>query len=255
MKLLAIGDITGPRGIEHLKAKLWDFRRTESIDLVVANAENAGFIVGPRPAAVEEIFMAGVDFITSGNHIFQNYDLWHYLDESDRIIRPANYPAEAPGKGYSYAEMCGYRVLVISLLGRSFMEPDLDCPFRTVDRILSAEEGRFDFAMVDFHAEATAEKKALGYYLDGRASVVWGTHTHVPTADEAILPRGTAYISDVGMCGPQDGVLGLDRDIVIRRFLERIPLRQESAKGEVRAQGIIVELDSGSVKSIRRCEF
>lgn len=256
MKLLAIGDITGPIGIEHLKKNLWSYRRAEGIDLVIANAENAGFISGPRPAAVEELLAAGVDVITSGNHIFQCYDLWKYLDESDRIVRPLNYPSEAPGKGYVFSEICGYRVLVISALGRSFMEPDLDCPFRAIDRVLDKEAGRYDFALLDFHAEATAEKKAIGYYFDRRIDVIWGTHTHVPTADETILEGGSAYISDIGMCGPQNGVLGLDRDIVLRRFLERLPLKQEPAKGDVRAQGIIVELRfGGGASAIRRCEF
>ena len=257
MKLLAIGDITGPIGIEHLKKNLWNFRRSEKIDLVVANAENAGFISGPRPAAVEELLAAGVDIITSGNHIFQCYDLWRYLDESECIARPLNYPAEAPGKGYVYTEICGYRVLVISALGRSFMEPDLDCPFRAIDRVLEKEAGRYDFALLDFHAEATAEKKAIGYYFDGRIDVIWGTHTHVPTADETILEGGSAYISDIGMCGPSGGILGVKAEVMIERSRTHLRIPYAEASGPLFANGVILEMDeaSGRALSIRRVTY
>jgi len=256
MKILIIGDVVGARSVEYLDTKLRRLRDTIGADLVVVNGENASEIHGISAEAARDIFRAGADVITLGNHTYGKKDILAFLSDEENIIRPANYPPTCPGGGYTIYDVNGYRVLVINVLGTALLEP-LACPFETVDRILSREEGNFDLSILDVHAEATSEKKALGYYFDGRINIIFGTHTHVPTADEQVLPRGTAYITDVGMTGPKVSVIGTDKDAVIEKFRTKMPVRFTVAGGEIEANALVVDIDeaSGKVKSVNRMNF
>lgn len=257
MKILIIGDVVGGVGVEHLKSKL---RRVKDmlggIDLTVANGENASEIHGISSAAAREIFDAGVDLITLGNHTYAKKDICTLLSDEQNIIRPANYPPLCPGGGYTTLTVDGYRILCMNVLGTALMEP-LACPFETVDKILDRENGSYDLSLLDIHAEATSEKLALARYFDGRINIIFGTHTHVPTADEQILPGGTAYITDVGMTGPINGVIGSDAAAVIERFRTRIPTRFTVAGGEVKANCLLVEIDPSlrKIEKVRRVNF
>ncbi|MBQ8173873.1 MAG: YmdB family metallophosphoesterase [Clostridia bacterium] len=248
MRILAIGDVTDPRAASELASRLWEIRRSLSLDFVAVNAENAGFIVGPDPEVAQTLLDGGVDVLTGGNHTLQKKGLFSLLDGDRRVLRPANYPPEVPGAGYAILDAKGYRLLVMNAVGRVEMEPS-DCPFRAVDKILDREEGNYDLAMLDFHAEASGEKMAMGYYLDGRVQAVYGTHTHVPTADEQILPHGTGYITDIGYCGPRDSILGISTEVVLHRYLTHLPERFVPAEGEIRIEGVVFTLD----ESARRC--
>lgn len=257
MRILALGDVVGQVAIEYLADKLWAFRSKEKIDFCVANGENATEIRGISAADAEALLGTGVDLITLGNHAFGMRDVYSYLDANEHcIIRPANYPTDAPGVGYTICDVGGWRVLCINVSGRIYLDP-LASPFDTVDRILEREGGRFDVALLDIHAEATSEKLALGRYFDGRVQVLFGTHTHVPTADEQILPHGSGYITDLGMCGPVDGILGTDADAVIHRFRTLMPTRFSVASGAVQAQGVIFDVDESAkkVRSVKRVVF
>ena len=257
MRILALGDVVGQVAIEYLADKLWAFRSKEKIDFCVANGENATEIRGISAADAEALLGTGVDLITLGNHAFGMKDIYAYLDANENsIIRPANYPTDAPGVGYTVCDVNGWRVLCINASGRIYLDP-LASPFDTVDRILEREDGRYDLALLDIHAEATSEKLAIGRYFDGRIQVLFGTHTHVPTADEQILPHGSGYITDLGMCGPVDGILGTDADAVIHRFRTLMPTRFSVASGDVRAQGVIFDVDesAGKVRSVKRVVF
>ncbi len=256
MKILAVGDVVGNVGVEHLENHLWKIRNENKIDFCVVNGENASEISGVSRADAQRILDAGADVITLGNHTWGKRDIQGLLDESESVIRPANYVQGLPGNGYTTLNVCGYRVLCINLIGTVNMESESN-PFLAADKIFEREKGEYDVAIVDFHAEATSEKIAMGRYLDGRASLVFGTHTHVQTADEQILPRGTAYITDLGMSGPMNGVLGVSYDIIIRRFLTHLPERFAVANGDIKAHGIIVDVDasSGRAKSIDRIVF
>ena len=257
MRILALGDVVGKVAIEYLADKLWAFRSKEKIDFCVANGENATEIRGISAADAESLLGTGVDLITLGNHAFGMKDIYAYLDANEHcIIRPANYPTDAPGVGYTICDVNGWRVLCINASGRVYLDP-LASPFDTVDRILEREDGRYDLSLLDIHAEATSEKLAIGRYFDGRVQVMFGTHTHVPTADEQILPHGSGYITDLGMCGPVGGILGTDADAVIHRFRTLMPTRFSVASGDVRAQGVIFDVDEGAkkVRSVRRVSF
>ena len=257
MRILALGDVVGHVAIEYLADKLWAFRSKEKIDFCVANGENATEIRGISAADAESLLDTGVDLITLGNHAFGMKDIYSYLDANEHcIIRPANYPTDAPGVGYTVCDVNGWRVLCINASGRVYLDP-LASPFDTVDRILERENGRYDVALLDIHAEATSEKLALGRYFDGRVQVMFGTHTHVPTADEQVLPRGSGYITDLGMCGPTDGILGTDADAVIHRFRTLMPARFSVATGNVQAQGVIFDVDEGAgkVRKVTRVTF
>ena len=256
MKILAVGDVVGNVGVEHLENHLWKIRNENKIDFCVVNGENASEISGVSRADAQRILDAGADVITLGNHTWGKRDIQGLLDESESVIRPANYVPGLPGNGYTTLNVCGYRVLCINLIGTVNMESESN-PFLAADKIFEREKGEYDVAIVDFHAEATSEKIAMGRYLDGRASLVFGTHTHVQTADEQILPKGTAYITDLGMSGPMNGVLGVSYDIIIRRFLTHLPERFAVANGDIKAHGIIVDVDasSGRAKSIDRIVF
>ena len=256
MKILALGDVVGGEAIELLHQKLWNVRRQHRIDFVIANGENATEIRGLCARDAHKLLDCGIDVITLGNHAFGMRDIYPLLDSTDRIVRPANYPPEAPGCGYTIADANGYRALCINVSGCALLEP-LASPFDTVDRILEREAGKFDFAILDIHAEATSEKLAMGYYFDGRISIMFGTHTHVPTADERVLPKGSGYITDLGMCGPKESIIGTDIKSVIRKFRTHLPTHFTVADGPVRAQGAIFDLDpdSGKVKSVTRIHF
>lgn len=245
MKILALGDLTDTRAAAYVAANLFRFRRERGIDFAIVNAENAGFIIGPDPDVAQALLDGGADVLTGGNHTLQRKSLHARLDEDARLLRPANYPPEVPGMGYAILPAKGYRLLVMNAIGQVHMDP-VDCPFRTVDRILAREAGNFDFSILDFHAEASSEKLAMGYYLDGRVDMVFGTHTHTQTADEQILPRGTGLISDIGMCGPKNSILGIDVQTVLARMVHKLPERWVPAEGEICARGVIFTLDEGT---------
>ena len=256
MKILAIGDIVGNGAVAYLKEHLWKKRTELGADLVIANGENASDIHGICTAHAEEILSAGVDVITLGNHSFGRRDICGLLNDSSYIIRPANYPPMIPGSGSTVVNICGWRVLCINVLGTALME-SMACPFTTVDRILAREEGNYDLSIIDIHAESTSEKIALGRYFDGRIKVIFGTHTHVATADEQILPKGSGYITDIGMTGPVDSVIGADTQMVIERMRTKIPVHFRVADGAVKAHGALFEVDTEKkcVTRVRRVTF
>ena len=255
MKILAIGDIVGTRAIEYLRQNLWKIRDKHKIDFVIANGENASDIHGLSSRHAEEILDCGVDLITMGNHTWGKRDIYSFLDDnSDKIIRPANYPGSAPGCGYAIADVQGYRLLCINAQGQAFMEAIGD-PFDAIEYILAREEGSYDLSLLDFHAEATSEKYTVGRVFDGKINMIFGTHTHVQTADEQILPCGTAYITDVGMTGPTNGILGTDSDRVITKTRTHLPTQFVVADGEIRANAVLFTLDGEKVTKIERLNF
>ncbi|MCP4482895.1 MAG: TIGR00282 family metallophosphoesterase [bacterium] len=254
MKIFFISDIIGKPGRQIIQKELIAYRHLESPDLVIANAENAADGKGLTPLVANELFLAGVDLITLGNHTWAKKEIKQIISDK-RVIRPLNYPPNTPGQGYGLAiTKRGLHIAVINLIGRVFMQA-LDCPFHAIDRILP--EIKEDIVIVDVHAEATSEKMALAWYLDGRVSAVIGTHTHVQTADEKILPRGTAYITDAGMTGPADSVLGVKKEIIIEKFLTQLPKKHEIANTKVVLEGVIVEIDDVTykAKSIKRVQL
>ncbi|MBQ2604144.1 MAG: TIGR00282 family metallophosphoesterase [Acutalibacteraceae bacterium] len=249
MKTLCIGDVVGSNGCEFLMKKLPAFKRNNSIDFVIANGENSADGNGITPQSAKMLFNSGVDVITTGNHAFKRRECYDYFDDCNELVRPANYPeGGAPGRGYTIIDMLKYKVCVINAMGTFELEP-LDCPFRKLDKILE-ETADCKIRILDFHAEATAEKKAMGYYLDGRISAVFGTHTHVQTADEAILPHGTGYITDVGMTGAVESVLGVKKEIIISSFIYKMPERFEIAEGECQMDCIIFDIDTKTGKAV-----
>lgn len=252
MKFLFLGDVFGRPGRRIISKLLPNMILEHNIEFVVANVENIRHGSGVREDLLDEMRAAGVDFFTSGNHIFKNKDIVPFLDnERLKLLRPANYPSNVPGKGYMITQTKLLKnVLVINLMGRIFMKEHLNCPFRTADAILEEHKNTdLSAIIVDFHAEATSEKVALAHYLDGRVTAVLGTHTHVPTADERILTNGTAFQSDVGFCGPIDSTIGVDKDISIRQFLDQMPIKHEVASGPSVLNGVVVEVDDKSLKS------
>ena len=257
MRILAIGDVTGIGGVRHLEAELWRVRDRERIDLAIVNVENAGFITGPSPDTAARVLDAGADCLTGGNHTLRNKAVYSFLEGEERMLRPINFGADAPGSGYTIIDVSGWRVMVICAMGNVHIEPNLDSPFDYIERALKREEGRYDIAVLDIHAEATGEKLAVAYAFDGRISAVFGTHTHVQTADEQILPHGTGYITDVGMCGESGGILGMDAEEVVKRMRTHLPLKFEPASGKVIANAVIFTVDekSGRTTEIKRISF
>lgn len=254
VSILFIGDIIGKPGRQALSRYLHKLVDQYRVDLVVANGENAAGGFGLTPEKARELFSLGVDVITGGNHIWDKKDSFGFLDQETRIIRPANYPEGAPGRGSAvFTTSGGVKVGILNLEGRIFMNP-LDCPFRTADREIAEIVKKTPVILVDFHAEATSEKSALGWYLDSRVSAVIGTHTHVQTADERILPGGTAYITDAGMTGPFDSVIGMRKEEPIQRFLTQMPAKFEVAKKDLRINAVQVSVDevSGRALSMER---
>ncbi len=238
MKILAIGDVVGDRAVTYLEQTLWHVRKTHRVDFVVANGENAAEIRGLNAAQAERLFSAGVDVITLGNHTYGQQNLYKVLEQDNRIVRPANYPPQAPGMGYTVRDVNGYRVLCMNVCGRVYMDSYAD-PFETIDRILRREEGKYDYSLLDVHAEATSEKLAIGRYFDGRINIVFGTHTHVATADEQVFPKGTAYQTDIGMTGPTDGILGVSAEAVLNKFRTLMPTRFTVTQGPVAAHATL----------------
>lgn len=249
--VLAIGDVVGKEGCSFLRKHLPELRRKYLVDMVVANGENSAVGNGILPTSAEHLFASGVDVITTGNHVYKRREIYPYLDEHPFIIRPANYPEGGYGKGYCVFDAGSFRVAVVNLQGTVYQD-SLPCPFRTMDQVL--KELDTSLVLVDFHAEATSEKNAMGYYLDGRVSAVFGTHTHVPTADERVLPGGTGYITDLGMTGPVESVLGVKPENVINRFLTKLPTRFEIAQSDCKIDGILLHLDkkTGKCRDISR---
>ena len=242
MKILFIGDIVGKPGRRAVRELLPGIVEEHRIDFVIANCENAAAGLGVTAEIVEELYGARIDVLTSGNHIWDKKEVMEFVDDYETLLRPANYPEGTPGRGSVVKPTPGgIHVGVINLAGRVFMHP-LDCPFRTAEREIEKMKQKAHVIIVDMHAEATSEKIAMGWYLDGRVTAVLGTHTHVQTADDRILPGGTAYITDVGMTGPFDSVIGIKKEAILQRFLLQIPNKFEVAKRDVRLQGVVVEI-------------
>lgn len=255
LRVLLLGDICGRPGREIVKKYLPQIRHEDKVDLVIANGENAAGGFGITKNVAEELFGMGIHVITSGNHIWDKKDIYSYLDEEPRLLRPANYPPQVPGNYLYYAKVGDIKVAVVNLIGRVFMG-DYDCPFRKMDDLLEEIEEQTSFIVVDFHGEATSEKLAIGWHLAGKASIVVGTHTHVPTADHRVLPGGTAYTTDLGMCGPLNGILGVERETIITKFFDQLPARFSVAKGPAQMCGVIVDLDSnGRAEKINRIYY
>jgi 2',3'-cyclic-nucleotide 2'-phosphodiesterase len=253
MKILFIGDIFASAGRKIVAEHLQDIVETNGIDLAIANAENAAGGFGITPSIAEELFAMGLDVLTSGNHIWDKREVYDYFERRPHLLRPANYPG-APGSGIIVVRARnGVGCAVLNLQGRIYM-PSTDCPFRKADQILAELDPGIKVRFVDFHAEVTSEKVAMGRYLDGRVSAVVGTHTHVPTADTRILPGGTAYQTDCGMTGPYDSVIGVETGIVLQRFLTGLPVRMEAARHAPELHSVIVDVDesTGRARSVRR---
>ncbi len=257
MRILFIGDIVGSPGRELVIQNLTRILEETRADLVIANGENSAAGFGITPKIADELFAAGVEVITGGNHSWDRKEIFDYIPHEPRLLRPANLPAGAPGRGLYLGESRnGERYAVLNLQGRVFMAA-LDCPFRTADQELARIPPDVKTIFVDMHAEATSEKQAMGWYLDGRVSAVVGTHTHVATADERVLPNGTAFITDAGMTGPHESVIGMDRGAMVKRFLDGLPAKFEVAVGDSRLNGVLVDVDgaSGRARSILRVRF
>ena len=245
MLVLVVGDIIGQPGRKAVHEVLPQLRRQYRLDMVIVNAENAAGGFGLTPAIAQELIETGVHVLTSGNHIWAQKDIIPNLDGDMLILRPLNYPPGVPGRGY----LITGQTMVVNLMGRTFMN-DIDCPFRAMDKLLGEIEDRPPVVIVDFHAEATSEKMAMGWYLDGRVSAVLGTHTHVGTIDAQILPQGTAYVTDIGMTGPADSIIGDDVESVLKRFLTGVPHRLSVGKGKPILNAVLVEVDENSGRAI-----
>lgn len=256
MKVLFIGDIVGNPGRDIVERLVPVLRKEMGLDFVIANAENAAGGSGLTPSIVTELLAVGVDVLTSGDHIWKKRDVYELIDTEPRLLRPINYPDGAPGKGYAlYTTASGIKIGVVNAVGRVFMQP-LDCPFKTTRAAVEELRKSTNTIIVDIHAEATSEKMALGWFLDGKVSAVLGTHTHVQTADERILREGTAFLTDAGMCGPFDSVIGRRVEDIIPRFLTGVPMRFEVATENVQLQGAVIDIDeaTGKARQITRVQ-
>ena len=248
VKILAVGDVCGEPGLDYLEKNLRNYRKENGIDFVVVNGENAN-VVGVTPRQADAIFRAGADVITLGNHTWTRTELRPYLDERSRILRPANFAPQCPGRGIGVFKTAFGDVCVLNLIGRFTLDSNTDNPFVIADGYM--EEIKEKIILVDFHAEGTSEKRAMGFMLDGRASAVWGTHTHVQTSDACVLPKGTGYITDLGMTGAVNSVLGIDPEQSIGKFMGDPPRRYESAKGPVKLEGCNFEIDPQNRRCLR----
>lgn len=256
MKILFVGDIVGACGRNMFLKFAAPLKKEHELDMVIVNGENAAHGRGLTLNTSEELFEAGADVITLGNHVWNNKDIFQIFEYNTRVIRPANMPASNPGRGSVVCEAGGVRVGVINLLGQVFSDP-CDNPFEAAEREIESMRGRADIIIVDMHAEATSEKMAMGWFLDGRVSAVLGTHTHIQTADEKILPKGTGYITDAGMTGAYYSVLGMDRKMIINRFVTKLPQKYTLADGGAQFNGVLLDIDAadGKCKSIERLSF
>jgi 2',3'-cyclic-nucleotide 2'-phosphodiesterase len=253
MNILMVGDVYGEPGRLAVQKLVPRLRQEHQIDLAVVNVENAAGGFGITPAIARAFLDQGVDVMTSGNHIWDKKEIVEYIAKENLLLRPANFPAGTPGTGFITVKAGPHRVAVLNLMGRVFMSP-IDCPFRKADEILPELRRDTPVIVVDMHSEATSEALAMGWYLDSRVTAVVGTHRHVQTADERILPGGTAYITDLGLTGPTDGVIGVDRDQIIQRFLTQMPIKFETARGPAQLQGAVISVDpdTGRASGIRR---
>ena len=253
MNILMVGDVFGDSGRTAIARLLPKLRQEHAIDFCVVNVENSAGGFGVTAAMARQVLEQGADVLTSGNHIWDKKEIVEYITKENLLLRPANFPIGTPGVGHVTIKAGPHRVAVLNLMGRVFMLP-IDCPFRKADEIVPSLRRETPIVLVDMHAEATSESVAMGWYLDGRVSAVVGTHRHVQTADERVLPGGTAYITDLGMTGPTDGVIGVDRDIILQRFLSQMPARFEPAKGPAALHGVIIVVDpeTGRASDIRR---
>ena len=249
MKILMIGDVVAKPGRVAVLERIQDLREQHHVDLAIMNAENLAGGFSVTPALCEQLFATGIDVMTSGNHIFDKKEAIDYIRKQPRLVRPANYPPNTPGGGFWTGEVKGTTVAVINLMGRVFMPPS-DDPFRTADQVLQSLPPQTTVRLVDMHAEATSEKVAMGWHLDGRVSAVVGTHTHVQTADERILPQGTAYLTDLGMTGSYAGVIGMNKADVIARFTSVTARRAEHASGQVRICGAVIDVDEATGQAL-----
>ncbi len=254
MQILFIGDIVGRQGRRAVRELLPGLVKEHGIELVIANAENAAAGFGITRDTVDELLECGIHLFTTGNHVWDKKEVLGFIDDYPNLLRPANYAEGCPGIGHAVVKTAaGHPVAVVNLAGRVFMHP-ADCPFRVAKGLVEGLRQQTPVIIVDVHAEATSEKQALGWFLDGEVSAVLGTHTHVQTADETILPGGTAYMSDAGMTGPHNSVIGIEKEMIIERFLTGMPCRFEVARGDVRLQGVVVGVDpqSGRAQSVKR---
>lgn len=254
MRILFIGDVVGSLGRKQIEIYLPKLKQKYRPQLTIVNGENAAGGKGITEKIYKQLLTAGADFLTMGNHTFDKKEVFDFIEDTDKMIRPANYPEGTPGEGIGFVNVNGTEVAIINLQGRTFLPP-IDDPFKKALELIDEAKKRTDLIFIDFHAEATSEKLALGWYLDGKISALVGTHTHVQTADNRILDQGTAYITDVGMTGPYDGIIGTDRDAVIKRFLTQLPVRFEATKkGKSQLSGVIIDIDdkTGKAKKIDR---
>ncbi|AQS59296.1 TIGR00282 family metallophosphoesterase [Desulforamulus ferrireducens] len=251
MRILMIGDIVGRPGRRAILENLSALRREMSIDFVIANGENAAAGHGITKEIAKQLFNAGIDVFTMGNHVWNKKEIFDYIEKEKRLLRPANYPPGTPGVGYHlYQTKQGVNIGVVNVSGRIYMQ-ELDCPFRTMDNILKELQYQTNLIFVDFHAEATSEKVAMGWYLDGKVTAICGTHTHVQTADERILPNGTAYITDIGMTGPRDSVIGVTKEIVLEKFITQLPRRFEVADTSYQLNAVVIEVNPENGQALK----
>lgn len=249
MRVLCIGDVVGSIGCDFLRSKLPTLTKTKNIDVVICNGENSADGNGITPVSADFLFSSGVDVITLGNHTFRRKEAYELIDNNNGIVRPGNFPEKTtPGSGIYILDMLKYKVAVINIIGNAFMGESYFCPFEYMENTLENIDS--DIIIVDFHGEATGEKKAMGYFLDGKVSAVFGTHTHVQTADEEILPKGTGYITDVGMTGPINSVLGVKPELIIKKLKTKMPVRFDLAKGKCKMNCILLDIDEKTKKTI-----
>ncbi|MDF0725109.1 TIGR00282 family metallophosphoesterase [Cytobacillus sp. S13-E01] len=253
MRILFIGDVVGSPGRDMISEYLPKLKAKFHPTITIVNGENAANGKGITEKIYRSFLESGAQAVTLGNHTWDNKEIFEFIDSAKKLVRPANFPEETPGKGMVFINSNGQEVAIINLQGRTFLPP-IDCPFKEVDKLIEEAKKRTSIIFVDFHAEATSEKQAMGWYLDGRVTAVVGTHTHVQTADNRILPMGTAYITDVGMTGPYDGILGVEREAVLKKFITTLPVRFEVTGGRSQLNGVLVEVDknTGQAKKINR---
>ncbi len=254
MRVLMIGDIVGKTGRRMVGQHLPMLRKSEGIDFVVANGENAAGGNGLTHDVLDELLSTGIDVITSGNHIFDKKEIFQFIDDVPQLLRPINLPAETPGHGYVVRSVAGVPVAVVNIAGRAFMPFQYDDPLRAIDQVLASLDGEVPVVLVDFHAETTSEKAAMGWYLDGRVAAVVGTHTHVQTADERVLPGGTAFLTDLGMTGPEDSIIGVRTELVLQKMLSQRPVRFETAVGRGQFGALVIDISpaTGRAERVKR---
>lgn len=249
MRLLVVGDVVGRLGRKAFARYTRELKEKYKIDLVIVNGENSAGGKGISRKSLDELYRAGADIVTSGNHVWDNREINGFIDDEPYLVRPANYPEGAQGKGWCIYPFKSANLAVVNMSGRTFM-PDMDCPFQKIEEVLSEIGQEADIILLDFHAETTSEKMAMGFYLDGRVQAVVGTHTHIQTADERILPQGTAYITDLGMVGPWNSVLGVKPEIIIQKFTTCRPVRFDLAEGPAVYSAVVIDIDTNTKKAV-----